>query len=76
MKIVVSVLVLLAIAGIFIYKTASAKTDGSSNTSPKQDAAFAFAQSGPAPPPWPNLSHRLSRRRMRRLRMWQRPARR
>ncbi len=51
MKIVVSVLVLLAIAGIFIYKTASAKTDGSSNTSPKQDAAFAFAQSAPSTAP-------------------------
>ena len=47
MKIAVSLIVLAAVASIFIYKAAAAKNNGSNNTAAQSGAAFAFA---PPPP--------------------------
>ena len=46
-KIAVSLIVLLAVASIFIYKAATAKDNASNNTAAKDGAAFAFAQPAP-----------------------------
>jgi hypothetical protein len=51
MKIAVSLIALLVVAGIFIYKAAAAKDNGASNTAPKNDAAFAIAQPAPSTVP-------------------------
>jgi hypothetical protein len=47
LKLVVSLIVLLAVAGIFIYKAVAAKDNASNNTAAKGGAAFAFAQPAP-----------------------------
>ena len=51
MKIAVSLIVLLALASIFIYKAAAAKNNASNNTAAKDGAAFAFAQPAPSAMP-------------------------
>ncbi|MFA6132661.1 MAG: arsenite efflux transporter metallochaperone ArsD [Phycisphaerae bacterium] len=48
MKIVVSLAVLVAIAGIFIYKAAAAKSNGSYNTTPACGTGFAVAPNAAA----------------------------
>lgn len=48
MKIVVSLIVLLAVTGIFVYKAAAAKSNALNNTATKDIAAFAFAQAAPS----------------------------
>ena len=50
-KIVVSLIVLLAVAGIFIYKAAAAKDYASNYTAAKDGAAFAFAEPAPSTVP-------------------------
>ena len=50
-KIAVSLIALLVVAGIFIYKAAAAKDNGAGNTAPKNDAAFALAQPAPSTVP-------------------------
>jgi len=50
-RIVVSVIVLLAVASIFVYKAAVAKDDASNNTAAKGGTAFAFAQPAPSAMP-------------------------
>jgi hypothetical protein len=47
MKIAVSLIVLLAVASIFIYKAMAAKSNASDNTAAKDGAVFAFAQPAP-----------------------------
>jgi hypothetical protein len=51
MKIAVSLIALLVVAGIFIYKAAAAKDNVSNNTAAKSDAAFALAQPAPTTMP-------------------------
>lgn len=50
-KIVVSLVVLAAVASIFIYKAMAAKDSGSNNAAAKDSAAFAFAQPAPSTMP-------------------------
>ena len=47
MKIMVSLIVLLAVASILIYKAVAAKDNASNNTAAKDGVAFAFAQPSP-----------------------------
>jgi hypothetical protein len=47
LKIVVSLIVLLAVAGIFIYKAVADKDNAANNTAAKDGAAFAFAEPSP-----------------------------
>ena len=54
LKIVVSLIVLLAVASIFIYKAVAAKDNAAGNTAAKDGAAFAFAQ--PAPKAMPEAA--------------------
>jgi len=51
MKIAVSLIVLLAVAGIFIYKAVAAKDSVSDNTAATGGEAFAFAQPAPSATP-------------------------
>jgi len=51
MKIAVSVLVLLAVASIFIYKAVAAKDNAAGNAAAKGGAAFAFAEPAPSTVP-------------------------
>lgn len=51
MKIAVSLIVLLAVTGIFVYKAVAAKDNGSNNTAAKDGAAFVFAQPAPSTMP-------------------------
>ncbi len=53
-KIVVSLIVLLAVAGIFLYKALAAKDSASNNTAAKNGSAFAFAQPPPSATPGAN----------------------
>ncbi len=50
-KIAVSLIVLAAVAGIFIYKAVIAKDSGSNNAAAEEGAAFAFAQPAPSTAP-------------------------
>jgi hypothetical protein len=58
-KMAVSLIVLLAVAGIFIYKAAATKDNASNNTAATGGAAFAFAQ--PAPSTIPGAESQSSR---------------
>jgi hypothetical protein len=51
LKIMVSLIVLLAVAGIFIYKAVAAKDNAAGNTAAKDGAAFAFAEPAPSTVP-------------------------
>ena len=51
MKVAVSLIVLLAVGGIFIYKALSTKSDASSNIDPKSASAFNVAPATPKPLP-------------------------
>jgi len=51
MKIAVSLIMLLVVASIFIYKAVAAKDNGSNNTAAKGDAAFRLAQPAPSTMP-------------------------